>query len=152
MHDLYKLKDTLVKELEEYGKTGEMTKSSLEAVDKLAHAAKNIAKVIECCEDEEYSMAMGGYSREDGYSRRTAYPTGSRSYMNDGSGNFVRPDGSYRDSGMSFARGRGRNARRDSMGRYSRAEDEIHEGLMNLMDKAPDEQTRNEIRRLMENM
>jgi hypothetical protein len=53
---------------------------------------------------------------------------------------------------MSFARGRGRNARRDSMGRYSRAEDEIQEGLMKLMDKAPDEQTRNEIRRLMENM
>ena len=152
MHDLYKLKDTLVKELEEYGKNGEMTKSSLEAVDKLAHAAKNIAKVIECCEEEEYSMAMDGYSREDGYSRRTAYPTGSRSYMNDGSGNFVKPDGSYRDSGMSFARGRGRNARRDSMGRYSRAEDEIQEGLMKLMDKAPDEQTRSEIRRLMENM
>ena len=152
MHDLYRLKETLVKELEEQGKTGEMSKSSLETIDKLAHAAKNVAKVIECCEEEEYSMAMDGYSREDGYSRRTAYPTGSRSYMNDGSGNFVRPDGSYRDTGMSFARGRGRNARRDSMGRYSRAEDEIQEGLMKLMDKAPDEQTRSEIRRLMENM
>lgn len=50
------------------------------------------------------------------------------------------------------ASGKGRNARRDSMGRYSRAEDEMQEGLMKLMDKAPDEQTRNEIRRLMENM
>lgn len=28
----------------------------------------------------------------------------------------------------------------------------VYEGLMKLMDKAPDEQTRNEIRRLMENM
>ena len=152
MHDLYKLKDTLVKELEEYGKNGEMTKSSLEAVDKLAHAAKNIAKVIECCEDEEYSMAMDGYSREDGYSRRTAYPTGSRSYMNDGSGNFVRPDGSYRDSGMSFARGRGRNARRDSMGRYSRDKSTMLDELQELMEDAPDDKTRQEFQRFITRM
>lgn len=146
MHDLYKLKETLVKELEEYGKSGEMTKVSLETIDKLAHAAKNVAKVIECCEEEEYSMAMGRYSRDDGYSRRGSYADSGRSYApNDGSDNYVRPDGSYRNS-MAYSRGR------DSMGRYSRAEDEMAEGLMKLMDKAPDEQTRSEIRKLMERM
>ena len=59
MHDLYKLKDNLVKELEELGKQ-DLSKSTLDTVDKLAHAAKNVAKVIECCEKDEYSMAMGG--------------------------------------------------------------------------------------------
>lgn len=154
MHDLYRLKENLVKELEELGKQ-DLSKSSLDTVDKLAHAAKNVAKVIECCEDEEYSNAMG-YSRRGGYSRRMSYGDGGSygdmSYADEGRGDFVRPDGSYRDGGMSYARGRGRYAKRDSMGRYSRANDEMTEELMKLMDKAPDEQTRIEIRKLMEKM
>ena len=68
MHKLYKLKDALVKELEDYGEDGGVTKANLDTIDKLAHAAKNVGKVIECCEDEEYSMAMGG-----GYSRRGTF-------------------------------------------------------------------------------
>ena len=156
MHDLYRLKENLVKELEELGKQ-DLSKSSLETVDKLAHAAKNVAKVIEACEEEEYSNAMGGYSRRGNYSRRMSYADGGgsygdMSYADEGRSDFVRPDGSYRDGGSSYARGRGRYARRDSMGRYSRAEDEMAEGLMKLMDKAPDEQTRSEIRKLMEKM
>ena len=69
MHDLYRLKDNLVKELKELGKQ-DLNKNNLDYVDKLAHAAKNMAKVIECCEEEEYSHAVSGrgYSR-DGYSR-----------------------------------------------------------------------------------
>lgn len=157
MHDLYRLKESLVKELEEYGKSGELSKSSLETIDKLAHATKNIAKVIECCEEEEYSNAMShrSYSEEDGYSRGMSYADNGNgsSYANDGRNSFVRPDGSYRDGGMSsYARGRRGNVRRDAMGRYSRAEDEMTEGLMKLMEKAPDEQTRNEIRKLMDRM
>ncbi len=71
MHELYKLKDMLVKELEEYGKSGNLTKTSLDMIDKMAHATKNISKVIEMCEsDETYSNASrGSYSREMGYSR-----------------------------------------------------------------------------------
>ena len=87
---LYSLKESLVKELEAYGKSGDLSKSSIEMIDKLAHATKNIAKVIECCESDE------GYSRMGGHSYR------------DASTDYVRPDGSYR------------GARRDSMGRYSR--------------------------------
>ena len=147
MHDLYKLKDNLVKELEELGKQ-DLSKSTLETVDKLAHAAKNVAKVIECCEEEEYSNAMGGYSRRGGYAMRGSYADG-RSYMMDGSyadgeyraadgiRNYVRPDGSYADS--SYARGRGAGAKRDSMGRYS------SEGGV-------DEHTKEELRKLIEKM
>ena len=42
MHNLYKLKGMLVNELEEYGKRGEMNKATLDAVNKIAHAAKNV--------------------------------------------------------------------------------------------------------------
>ena len=54
MHDIYKLKEMLCEELEEYGRKGEMTPGTLEVVDKLAHAVKNLDKIIETA-DEEYS-------------------------------------------------------------------------------------------------
>ena len=118
MHNLYKLKDALVKELSDYGEEGGLTASSLDAIDKLAHAAKNVSKVIECCEDE-------GYSRE-GHSYR------------DVSRDYVRPDGSYRHYDDASYRGRG--AKRDSMGRYSR-----EEGSM-------DEHTKEKLREMIEKL
>lgn len=141
MHDLYKLKENIVKELENYGKR-DLTKASLDDIDKLAHAAKNIAKVIECCEDEE-----SGYSMRGGYSMRNYYDDG---YSSDA--NYVRPDGSYRDGGSSYARGRGRYAKRDSMGRYSSASDEMTQEIRRLINKSNDEQTRHELERLLEMM
>lgn len=121
MHDLYNLKESLVKELEEFGKRGDVSRNSLDTIDKLAHATKNLTKVIECCEEE-------GYSNYGGYSRREP------------SADYVRPDGSYRDGGMSYARGRGAGARRDAMGRYSRS----GEGV--------DPHTKEELMKLIENM
>ena len=104
MHKLYELKEHLCDELCEFaGK--DLNSSTLEIVDKLAHAAKNVGKIIEMCEND--------YS-ERGMSREAS----GRSY-----------EGSYENSNdSSFARGRGRNAKRDSMGRYasdgySRSED-----------------------------
>ena len=128
MEELYKLKEMLCKELEEYGSKGEMSTGSLEVVDKLAHTIKNLDKIIENY-DEEYS----GY-----------YPM----YYGENRG------GSYR--GGSYARGRGRNARRDSMGRYSSEGYSRHgdmvEQLRDLMEEAPDERTRKEIQRLVTKM
>ena len=110
MHELFKLKEMLCKELEEYGAKGELSGGALEIVDKLAHALKNLDRIIETKEMEEegsYAGGQGGnmggsyrYSRDGGYSREGSYRRG----------------GSYR--GGSYARGG--NARRDSMGRYSR--------------------------------
>jgi hypothetical protein len=92
------------------------------------------------CEDEMY-----GESYDDGY------------------GHSMR--GSY-DGGMSYARGR-RNARRDSQGRYSRdgryyrgnsygysrdGKDEYREQLMDMLDNAPDEATRQSIQRTIDNL
>ena len=142
MHDLYKLKDNLVKELEELGKQ-DLSKSTLETVDKLAHAAKNVAKVIECCEEEEYSNR--GYSR-----RGMSYDDGG--YSSDG--NYVRPDGSYRREivDSSYARGRGRGARRDSMGRYSSADDQTIQRVRMLLNETTDDQARHELSRLIDRL
>ena len=60
---------------------------------------------------------------------------------------------SYNDM-RSYARGRGRNARHDSMGRYSRegySNDMVSE-LRELMEDAPDEQTKKEFQRFIQKM
>lgn len=126
MHALYDLKDMLCKELEEYGSKGELTAGSLNTIDTLAHAIKNIDKIIMNYEGEEYSN-RGSYDR-----------------------------GSYR--GASYRRGRGRNAKRDSMGRYSsyddgysRADDMI-EQMYSMMENVPDEHTRQQMQRIISNM
>lgn len=74
------------------------------------------------------------------------------------------------DDGMSMARGRGRNAKRDSMGRYSRddgygyrggrsmnysradAKQEYMDELREMMMNAPDDQTRQSIQRMIQQM
>lgn len=96
MHAIYDLKEMLCKQLEDYGKKGELTAAVLERVDMLAHAVKNLDKIIERMEESEYSERMDGRSY------------GDRSYRG----------GSSYDDGRSMARGR-MNAQRDSRGRYS---------------------------------
>jgi hypothetical protein len=51
-----------------------------------------------------------------------------------------------------MARGRGRNARRDSMGRYSSDNRMMVEELRDLMNEAPDERTKTEFKRFIEKM
>ena len=128
MHELYELKEMLMNELKEYGKKGEMSAGTLEIVDKLSHAVKNLCKIIESYEEEEYSMA----------GESNSYRRGGNSYR-----------------GGSYARGRGRNARRDSMGRYSRegysqAVDDMAQELRELMEDAPDERTKQEFKRFIQ--
>lgn len=139
MHELYELKDQLMKELEEYGRKGELTAGSLEVVDKLAHTVKNLCKIIEAYEEEEGE----GYSMEDG-SRGGS----GRSYARGGGQG---QGTSYRGMGMrSYARGR----RRDSRGRYSSdnrysyANDDMVEQLESLMEDAPD-QIKQDIQRII---
>lgn len=148
MHELYKLKDMLCEELKEYGNKEEMSAGALEVVDKLAHAVKNLDKIIEAYEDEEgYS---GNYMYEGG---QGGGGQGGGSYRRNGGGS--NRGGSYRGGG-SYARGRGRNARRDSMGRYSGegysradAREDMIEQLRDMMQSAPDERMRQRIEQLM---
>lgn len=157
---MHKIMDYFCDQLDEMeskvSREGKLSRTEVEDI-KLMSKAWNELHDMEMAKEEEYSNAMGGYSRRGNYSRRMSYADGGgsyadMSYADEGRGDFVRPDGSYRDGGSSYARGRGRYAKRDSMGRYSRANDEMQEELMKLMDKAPDEQTRSEIRKLMEKM
>lgn len=114
----------------------------------------DIVKDAYCIMDME--PGYGGYSeRGDSYDDGRSMRGGS--YR----GSYVYDDGSY-------ARGRGRNAKRDSMGRYARdggyrsyayrgySRDEAKEDYMGqlreLMESAPDEQTRNEMKRMVDQM
>lgn len=141
---MHKLIEYVCDELDELerkvDKGGKLSASEMQYLDTLAHTKKNLLKAEEMSEDMEYSGAMmGGRVYNDGMS----YNMGS-SYARDG-----------RDGrGGSYARGRGRNARRDSMGRYSsegysRASEGIVMDLKELMEDAPDERIRQEIQGLI---
>jgi hypothetical protein len=97
MEYIEKIKKMLCKELEEYAEMGKMKSTSdLDMIWKLTDTVKNLDK-IEMLEDD------GGYSEARGMR--------GRSYMG----------GSSYDDDMMYSerRGRGRNAKRDRMGRYS---------------------------------
>ena len=133
MHKLYELKQMLCDELEEYGSKDKLDVGGLEIVDKLAHAVKNLDKIIESYEEEEYSME-------------------GRSYAQGGNMGGQNYRGSY-------ARGR-RNAKRDSMGRYSRnrypregysmAAEDVIEEVRGMMQDAPDDRTRREYEKIIQ--
>ena len=136
MKELHELKDMLCEELKEYGKKGDLTAGSLEVVDKLTHTIKNLDKIIEKYEDEEYSGMYWPYAYEGGQ---------------DG-GSYARGDqGRGGNRGGSYAR------RRDSMGRYSRESGYSRHGdmimeLQELMQDAPDEKTRMEFQKFINKM
>ena len=93
MKHLEKLKEALCEELDKFAKSGDITVNSLEKIHKLTDTIKNIDKIMMLEESEGYSEARG------------------RTYMR---------GSSYDDDMMhSERRGRGRYAKRDSMGRYS---------------------------------
>ncbi len=100
MEYIEKIKKMLCKELDEYAMKGKLTMADLEAVHKLTDTVKNLDKIAMFEEEGGgYSEARGGRGRG-----RSSYEGGS----------------SYDDDMMySERRGRGRNARRDGMGRYS---------------------------------
>ena len=105
MHYMETLKDLLCAELEDYAekgkKSGKMSMGDLESIHKLPDTVKNILK-IDMLEEES------GYS-EDGH------------YMGEGRIYGTSYESGYSErGGSSYARGRGRYAKRDSMGRYSR--------------------------------
>ena len=105
MHYMHDLKDLLCAELEDYAekgkKSGKMSMGDLESIHKLTDTVKNILK-IDLMESD------------DGYSEDGTYMGEGRIY------GTSYDDGMRRGVGYSYARGRGRYAKRDSMGRYSR--------------------------------
>ena len=103
MHDL---KDLLCAELKDYAekgkRSGELSKADVEVIDTVLNSVKNIYKI------DKYKEETEGYS-EDG------------TYMGEGHIYGTSYESGYSErGGSSYARGRVRYAKRDSMGRYSR--------------------------------
>lgn len=128
MNELYELKEKLCRELKKYNNEA-VTTNSLDVIDKLSHAVKNLDKIIDKYEEEE----GGSYGYEPNY--------------RNGRGNR----NSY--NGGTYARGCGRNAKRDSMGRYSNEGYSRHgdmvEQLRDMMMDAPNEEIRREYERVI---
>lgn len=109
------------------------SRDEIESVYQLIDIAKDIYCIWEYEDGED-----DGYSRDGDYSMRYR-----RMY-----------------DGTSYARGRGRNAKRDSMGRYAKeyrgysrgGHEEYIENLRELMEDAPDEETRQSIHRMIQQM
>lgn len=135
---LYELCEIVNKELEDatdkiHKAGGKLSGSDVEYVDTLSHTLKSLRTIIAMTEADD------GYSRDDGMDRgysRTYHP--------------------YYMRGGSYARGGGRNAKRDSMGRYSSmyydGADDMVEKLHDLMDEAPDEKTKAEFKKFIAKM
>ena len=90
MGEIHKVKGDLKK-----SNGGKISRSDMEWLKDLTEVVKNIDKI---------EILEGG----EGYSEESNWMADGRMY------------GTSYDDGMSYARGRGRNAKRDSMGRYSR--------------------------------
>ena len=148
MHKLIEYVCEELESLEKKAAKGSMSAAEIEYADKLASLKKNLLKgdmlYDEMEMDGEYSGNMGGMS----------YQRGGRG-VNRG-GNM---GGSSYDDGMSYARGdgrvMGRNARRDSMGRYSseigysREAADMSAELQELMDDPKYAPVKRDIERLL---
>jgi hypothetical protein len=86
MKELQELREMLCDELKEYGKKGELSAGTLDVIDKLTHALKNLDKVME---EDGYS---GTYDDGRSYARNNM----RRRYSRDG---YPR-DGYSRDGGL----------------------------------------------------
>lgn len=120
MHDIYNLKEMLVKELEDYGKSNDLSIGTLDIIDTLAHSVKNLDKIIDCYEQKSYSM-------NDGMNNRRSMRNSYYDY----------------DDGMSTRRGRGAN------GRFvSRDGSDMARQLREMAHNSDDEHVKSEIERL----
>jgi hypothetical protein len=148
---LYELCETVTVELENCSEklrraNGKLSSGDVEYLDKLTHTLKSLKAVIGMLEAQDK-----GYSGH--YWDGRYYYDGGNSM--DGSSNR----GSYDEGTSNGSYGRGRNANRDRMGRYTErgysradAEEDFRTEIEELMNKAPDEQSRKKLEKLMQDM
>lgn len=150
---MHKLMEYICDEMEELerkaDKDGKLSMAEIQYLDTLAHTKKNLLKADEMWEESEYSEAGrgGSYARGGRYSREGNYVR--ESGRGNSGGSYEQGESSYDNS---MARGRRGNVRRDSMGRYSRGGDTemMVEELRNLMEDAPDNETKQEFRKFIQ--
>lgn len=131
--------DKICDELEEVSKKvereGKMTAGDLEMVDKLVDIKKNILKTW---------MLEG----DGGYSQAGDWEGMARGHFGDYSRNYNDNGSSYANRGEHWVRGHySRAARRDRMGRYSRAGGDLIEHIDMMMEETDDPREKEVIRR-----
>ena len=133
MHKLIDFVCDELEDIEQKASKGELSISDVQYADTLAHLKKNLLKSEEMMEDFD-----------EGYSSEMRPMNGTMR------------GGSYRyDGGMSYARGRGSRAKRDSMGRYSsergysRNAADMTAELQEMMDDPKYAPVKHDIERLM---
>lgn len=139
LEDLYGMYDAAIRK-----KTAMLNSDDLEnpqcaeLMDLWLHSLKSLRTVIAMDEAE----GEGSYGNYGNYREGNSGGNGggySRDYMR----------GGYSEGGYS-ARGRGRNARRNSMGRYAAGDEEYIQKLEKLMEEAPNDQMRQSIQRALD--
>lgn len=145
MNDLF---NKLCDELCEYGEK-DLTQDTLQTIDTLAHAAKNVLKVMEGCEgggsyayydEDPRNTAMG--SMRGSYGRGGSY---RMSHKRDSMGRYSRAEGGGDMGGSSNA------GNMSNRGGYSRGGNNVTDGLRELMYAAPPEM-QGEINRLIKKL
>ena len=131
MQKMEELRDMLCEELDKITKKGELSAGSLDVVDKLTHSIKSIDTII--------AMEESGYSKE---SNRGGHGGYSRNYM-------------YEDGG-SYARGgrggRGGRTGANQYGSYDDGSEMIVRELRDLMNDAPNEHIKMELKKTIQKM
>lgn len=126
MHKIYELKEKLIDEMEEYAGKQNLSKDDVMTLKYLSSAVDHMCNILEKCEEE--SEGSYGYDYNRG------------SYARGGRGSYaMMPHYS-------------RAQRRDSMGRYSRAEDDFKMELQELINEAPNDQVRQKMQDIMYGM
>jgi hypothetical protein len=147
LNTLHELCDTISLELHECTEkirqaNGKITAGDVDYLDKLTHTMKSLKTTIAMIEAEDKGYSRGGryyYDGEDG-------------------GSYESNRGSYEGGGSYGSYGRGRYANRDRIGRYTErysradANEDFKRELEEAMAKAPDEQSRKRIEKLMNEM
>lgn len=158
LEGILKLADNELEAMNKYGKF--KSREDVDTVYKLIDIAKDVYCIWQYEEEMEgeegESFEGGSYAR--GGNQGGSYRGGS---YRSGGGRYSRNMGG---EDYAYARGRGRNAKRDSMGRYSRErggsyrysyggdKEELMENLQAAMESAPDDQTRQSIQRMIQQM
>lgn len=148
--DVYKelcdLKETIANEITQANKEikksgGDLNSGDIEMIDKLTHSMKSLISACAMLENEENGYSgdymQDGTSYRGGYSSRRGYSRENRN------------GGGYSGNYGGYGRGYSREGRENRNG-YSRMD--WNEHLRMMMDEAPDEATRMDIKKLMDRM
>ena len=151
LKEVYDMKETVGHKIAQANKKikangGDIENDDIEMIDELTHSLKSLVTTCAMLEAEDgysgeympyygggYSMRRGGSSREGRESREN------------------RNGGGYSGNYGSYGRGESRYSRENRNGGYSRGMD-WNEHLRMMMDEAPDEATRMDIKKLMDRM